>query len=446
MKPIWMSRLFVIAVVCAALHANAQSLDPNSGALAKLSDDLRAQGKLLLNEKSDKQRALLADTMGKVNPTGTRDFLLSILEEEKSSVVRRAILDRLVRVPNPEVMQALARHAASDPDPEIAIFALDRYRYERMLEIRQILNQRIASSAKLDDEAGRAMLAKEDERWISLIRGTMLPSFLQEPQPTFSIKIKGDTVRVLAFGDYGNGSKNQREVAVAMKKFHDKKAFDFGVTLGDNFYSKGMLSTRDPHWKEWWHDMYDRLGIPLYATLGNHDWGYADSPAAEVIYTYHSSSWKMPSTYYTFTAGPVQFFALDTNEMSRAQLAWLDSEIGKSTARWKLVYGHHPVYSAGAHQDNAKLIEQLLPLLRNRVDVYLAGHDHDMQHLKSEAGVHFFIAGGAGAGLRPLKTDPRTLFGQPIHGFSVLEANRDEFKVRFVDTSMNEVLAHTIRK
>ncbi len=362
MKPIWMSRLFVIAVVCAALHANAQSLDRNSGALAKLSDDLRAQGKLLLNEKSDKQRALLADTMGKVNPTGTRDFLLSILEAEKSSVVRRAILDRLVRVSNPEVMQALARHAASDPDPEIAIFALDRYRYERMLEIRQILNQRIALSAKLDDEAGRAMLAKEDERWISLIRGTMLPSFLQEPQPTFSIKIKGDTVRVLAFGDYGNGSKNQREVAVAMKKFHDKKAFDFGVTLGDNFYSKGMLSTRDPHWKEWWHDMYDRLGIPLYATLGNHDWGYADSPAAEVIYTYHSSSWKMPSTYYTFTAGPVQFFALDTNEMSRAQLAWLDSEIGKSTARWKLVYGHHPVYSAGAHQDNAKLIEPTPPL------------------------------------------------------------------------------------
>jgi tartrate-resistant acid phosphatase type 5 len=165
-----------------------------------------------------------------------------------------------------------------------------------------------------------------------------------------------------------------------------------------------------------------------------------------VIYTYHSSSWKMPSTYYTFTAGPVQFFALDTNEMSRAQLAWLDSEIGKSTARWKLVYGHHPIYSAGAHQDNAKLMNQLLPLLRNRVDVYLAGHDHDMQHLKSEAGVHFFIAGGAGAGLRPLKTDPRTIFGQPIHGFSVLEANRDEFKVRFVDTGMNEVYAHTIRK
>ena len=30
-------------------------------------------------------------------------------------MVRRTILDRLVRVPNPEVMQALARHAAPTP-------------------------------------------------------------------------------------------------------------------------------------------------------------------------------------------------------------------------------------------------------------------------------------------------------------------------------------------
>jgi tartrate-resistant acid phosphatase type 5 len=186
--------------------------------------------------------------------------------------------------------------------------------------------------------------------------------------------------------------------------------------------------------------------MPMYATLGNHDWGYADSPAAEVMYTYHSSTWKMPSTYYTFTAGPVQFFALDTNEISRAQLAWLDTEIGKSTARWKVVYGHHPIYSVGAHEDNPRLIQQLLPVLRNRVDVYLAGHDHDMQHLKSEAGVHFFVAGGAGAGLRPPKPDARTIFARDIHGFSVLDVNPDNLQVRFIDTSLKELYLYSIAK
>ena len=162
----------------------AQSLDHASALVAKLPDDLREQGRLLLTENNEKQRALLADTLGKKNPKATRDFLLGVLESEKSAQVRRALLDRIVRVPSPEVMQALARHAASDPDPEIAIFALDRYRYERMLETRQLLNQRLALSAKSDDSAARAMLAKEDERWISLLRGTMLPSFFQDPPPS----------------------------------------------------------------------------------------------------------------------------------------------------------------------------------------------------------------------------------------------------------------------
>lgn len=439
MNPALLLGLSLAAFLCLAPAARAYSVD-------SLPEGLREQGRALLAESNVRQRAILADALGKKDPKGTRDFLLALLAEEKAPQVRRALLDRLMRVINPEVMQALARHASSDPDPEVAIFALDRYRYERMVEVRQLLNQRIALSAKADDEAGRAMLDKEQERWISLLRGTMLPSFLQEPPPLFDVKTSGDSLRVLAFGDYGNGTKNQKTVALAMKAFHDKDSFDFGITLGDNFYSKGMLSTRDPHWKAWWDDMYDRLGIPFYATLGNHDWGYADSPAAEVMYTYHSKTWKMPSTYYTYTAGPVQFFALDTNEISRAQLAWLDREIGRSTARWKIVYGHHPIYSAGAHQDNPTLIRQLLPVLRGRVDIYLAGHDHDMQHLKTEAGVHFFVAGGAGAGLRPLKSDPRTIFGQAIHGFSVLEADRDAFKVRFVDTELKEIYAYSIRK
>lgn len=60
--------------------------------------------------------------------------------------------------------------------------------------------------------------------------------------------------------------------------------------------------------------------------------------------------------------------------------------------RWKIVYGHHPIYSEGAHEDNNTKIEQLPPLLRDRAHIYLAGHDHDMQHLKPEGQLHFFVA------------------------------------------------------
>ena len=120
-----------------------------------------------------------------------------------------------------------------------------------------------------------------------------------------------------------HGSEAQKRVAAAMRTYHQQRPFDFAVTLGDNFYSIGMASPDDPRWKTWWSDLYDSLGIPFYATLGNHDWGQPNSPAAEILYSARSKSWRMPAAYYTFTAGAAQFFALDTDVISEAQLLWL---------------------------------------------------------------------------------------------------------------------------
>ena len=154
----------------------------------------------------------------------------------------------------------------------------------------------------------------------------------------------------------------------------------------------------------------------------------------------------MPAPYYTFTAGPVQFFALDTNEVSDAQLFWLKSELARSRAPWKLVYGHHPIYSAGVHADSQELIKRLLPILKGRVDVYLAGHDHDLQHLKEDGGVHFFVAGGGGAGLREPTSGPRSLFAKAAHAFCVVEADNKQLKVRFVDVELNQLYQATLIK
>src|SRR5262249_14105185 len=112
-------------------------------------------------------------------------------------------------------------------------------------------------------------------------------------------------------------------------------------------------------------------------------------------------SWRMPAPYYTFVAGPIQFFALDTQEVSQKQLNWFEEELRKSRSTWKVVYAHHPIFSDGYHGDNSALKDQLFPVLKNRVDIYLAGHEHDMQHLKPVDGVHFVISGGGGRELRP---------------------------------------------
>src|SRR5262249_26164386 len=149
-----------------------------------------------------------------------------------------------------------------------------------------------------------------------------------------------------------------------------------------------------------------------------------DSPAAQVLYTQRSTTWRMPAPYYTYRAGPVQFFALDTNTLQTAekQLQWLDEALAASRAPWKIVYGHHPIYTSGAYEDGPVLIAKLLPLLRHRADVYVAGHDHNMQALQPEAGVHFFVSGGGGAALYNVQPDTRTVFASRTNGFTVLEA------------------------
>ncbi|HKG21266.1 MAG TPA: metallophosphoesterase, partial [Blastocatellia bacterium] len=89
---------------------------------------------------------------------------------------------------------------------------------------------------------------------------------------------------------------------------------------------------------------------------------------------------------------------------------------------------------------------RLLPLLKERVDVYIAGHEHDMQHLKPEGGVHFFIAGGGGQVTRQVEPGARSIFARGINGFAVLEADRNRLKVTYVGTDSKPMYEHTLQK
>jgi hypothetical protein len=239
-------------------------------------------------------------------------------------------------------------------------------------------------------------------------------------------------VRALAFGDFGDDSDRQERMAEAMRRAHAEKRFDLALTLGDNFYPAGMSGPADPRWERTFDRLYAPMGVPFYPSFGNHDWVLADSPASEIQRSARSALWRMPADRYTFVAGPVQFFALDTNLVTRAQLDWLDRELARSTARWKVVYGHHPIYSYGMHGDDPATRDNVLPLLRKRADLYLCGHDHDLQVLSPEDGVNFVIAGGGGAQPRPTTRGPRTVFAASKNGFAVLDATRSSLTVTLV--------------
>ncbi len=411
---------------------------------ARMPVPLAELARAALGEGDEIRRGKAVESLIRANPVATLDFALALFEEDASPVVRTEILDELKKDYDPRVVPALERRLLNDADPKIAISALEVLRVRASTPLLKLLEQRIERVRAAGDTAQIRTLAAEHERWTTVVRGGLLPTFMQQPPPIFAVAPGDRPLRVLAFGDFGDGGEPQKQVAARMRAYHAEHPFDFALTLGDNFYSTGMAGPEDERWKTWWSDLYDPLHIQFYATLGNHDWGQPNSPAAEIVYSQRSPSWRMPAAYYTFTAGAAQFFALDTDVISEKQLLWLRDSLAASRARWKIVYGHHPIYSEGQHEDNNVKIAQLLPVLRGQADIYLAGHDHDMQHLKPEGKLHFFVAGSGGK-LRTIEPGPRSIFAKSANGFAVMEVHADVLSMTYVGVDGEVLYRYELR-
>jgi tartrate-resistant acid phosphatase type 5 len=263
----------------------------------------------------------------------------------------------------------------------------------------------------------------------------------------------------LAVGDWGrDGASHQRAVAEQMGRAAVEVNSRFVASVGDNFYSSGVQTAQDPQWRTSFEDIYTAPGLqtPWYALLGNHD--YRGVPQAQIDYAATSDRWRMPSRYYKVAgsdvgAAHVDLFFIDTSPMVHkyrdkvegaiagnvasqdvtAQLAWLDRELDRSTAPWKLVFGHHTIFSGSPeHGDTPELIERVRPLLeRHGVQAYINGHEHDLQHIR--VGSVDYICTGAGSEVRPTGERDGTLFALARSGFAVFTVGRDAANLAFQD-------------
>ena len=274
-------------------------------------------------------------------------------------------------------------------------------------------------------------------------------------QPDLGRVVAAKKLHVVALGDFGSGDVNQAAVARAMAERNAEDRFDLGISLGDNFYRCGVRNTDAREWKLRWEDLYTPLGIPFYASLGNHDYGHPPiicpaekaSPEAEIAYTEHSQSWHMPARYYTYAAGPVRFFAIDTEGWSEKEFSWLKFQLeatrDEPSVTWRIVYGHHPMYTSGVHLNERRIAEirrELAPVFKQqKVDFYIAGHDHDMEHLRVD-GIEYLICGTGGAKLRAVRhARPHSLFHASTFGFLDLEIGEHKVAAHFLDTRLNSL-------
>lgn len=285
-------------------------------------------------------------------------------------------------------------------------------------------------------------------------------------------------ITFIAMGDWGrNGEFGQKETADEMGKYAEMNKVDFILTLGDNFYPTGVKNTVDNHWKTSFEDVYtaSSLQVPWYITLGNHDYG--GSVQAQIDYSALSNRWKLPSRYYSFESkiddsAKALIVIIDSNPFIKSyyeinpedselnkgsiedlkkqdvkiQLNWLDSVLSASDAKWKIVAGHHTVYSGGSHGNTPELIDDLKPLLEKyNVNLYLAGHDHDMQHLRETgSNVNYFVS-GAGSQLRTAGKISSTLFSQSSNGFLAVSITNAGISASFISTEGKVLYEATIK-
>lgn len=271
-------------------------------------------------------------------------------------------------------------------------------------------------------------------------------------------------ISFLAIGDFGrHGAFTQKEVARDMGTIAEILDLNFTVSVGDNFYPNGVQSIQDYQWFSSFENVYTHhlLHEPWFVALGNHD--YEGNVQAQIDYTAVSRRWEMPARYFErlieINKGTyLQLLVIDTNPFvtkyqadpekypgindqdRKAQLEWMESKLNTHDPKiaWKIVVGHHPLYSGGKRKneqetkDTGLLFEPLFE--KYGVDAYICGHEHDLQIIRKEGKKLTQFLSGAGSELRETGKTEGCLFADAVPGFIAFTLTQDALKAYVVQS------------
>ena len=230
----------------------------------------------------------------------------------------------------------------------------------------------------------------------------------------------------LLIGDSGSGGHNQLELRDAMLK----TPVDFMLHTGDMIYEDGLPEDFNPEFFTPYRDLLRR--IVFWPTLGNHDVHPPGlgAPWVDAFYTPANNA-TQNEKHYSFDFGTAHVAVLDTNNLTTPgspQYTFLDHDLAASTALWKFVVFHFPIYSSGFHGSFANLQADLIPLFdKYGVDIVFNGHDHDYERTQRltanqpaapGTGVVYMVTGGGGKDAKPVGSNWFTAYSESVVHFT----------------------------
>ena len=270
---------------------------------------------------------------------------------------------------------------------------------------------------------------------------------VSDPYTFRTFGMRGSPVTFLTFGDSGEGSLAQYNIANQLRS----QPADLVMHLGDMVYFCFTLEHVDARFFSIYRDKL--RNTPVFATEGNHE-SYCNFPA--VFYSafyFPTNSATGTEEWYSFDAGDVHFVVLDANTESghrydpaSVQYKWLEADLAATTQRWKFIFFHHVIRSSSVHGFYDDLlgngildkyeIQSSIGALASRygAQVVFNGHDHDFERFASYEGYNSFVCGGGGAFLYPQSfLEEGSAQFQMRHCFLKVTVEGPELKVEAID-------------
>nr|XP_002121342.3 tartrate-resistant acid phosphatase type 5-like [Ciona intestinalis] len=252
-----------------------------------------------------------------------------------------------------------------------------------------------------------------------------IPSADGSTSTNIPVKLNQESMHFMIAGDFGGWpppfytTPTQWTVAEAMGQAAEKLKPNFVLAMGDNFYFLGVQDTEDERFNKTFESVYTSpyLQVPWYPTMGNHDWH--GNAHAQLDYSHVSKRWTYPWYYYTLdytltlSSTTMRIVMMDTTiqcgidsegvpinaTVAEEQWAWVEQQLKDGQDfDYLVVVGHFPVLAAGnTGPTNECLFNRLQPLLEEYgVSAYIAGHEHNLQHLqdsRENSNVEYFVVG-----------------------------------------------------
>jgi len=290
------------------------------------------------------------------------------------------------------------------------------------------------------NEWGEGTATEEADGWASASQGAYIDALANDGAEPVS----ADPV-IVAAGDVA-GSWSQDESTAQVIDTLNPAAI---LLLGDNAYSSGTATEFTTYYEPTW----GRHKAKTYPTPGNHDHATANL-GGFCGYFGAAAHCQSGYSYYSFDLGNWHIIALDSGCSSPSSCAdpmaagsamrtWLTADLAANTKPCTLAFWHHPRFSSGEHQSDARSSEVWTELYNANAELVLNGHEHDYERFGPQrpsgvadatTGLREFIVGTGGTGLRAFGTvQPNSeVRGSTAHGVLKLTLHANSYDWEFV--------------